>query len=279
LCGSIFPEVAGCFFQTPIGLRTRHLGFKIRDSFGHATTPDAGYFATELTALEGAEYVHGLPTFLPDGKHCLYIRVSRNAGRSGVYVGSVDAKPAEQSHQRILATLIAAGYADGNLVFMREGSLMAQPFDTDKLQLRGEPVVVAEHVGNMASFGYFSVSRAGVLTYRASAARALQATWFDRAGKQMGAAAETTPDQQLRLSPDGTRAGGRNGWAAGHGDIWLLDFSRGRAHAAHVPPGLRNAAGLVPGRKPYRFRGGRYLSLWKGSMKWAPAGPARKRSC
>jgi hypothetical protein len=136
------------------------------------------------------------------------ILVSRNAGRSGVYVGSVDAKPAEQSHQRILATLIAAGYADGNLVFMREGSLMAQPFDTDKLQLHGEPVVVAEHVGNMASFGYFSVSRAGVLTYRASAARALQATWFDREGKQMGAAAETTPDQQLRLSPDGTGAGG-----------------------------------------------------------------------
>jgi Tol biopolymer transport system component len=188
----------------------------------------SGGAATELTALEGGEYVHGLPTFLPDGEHFLYIRVSRNADRSGVYVGSVDAKPAEQSHQRILATLIAAGYAEGNLFSMREGALMAQPFDTARLQLRGEPVLVAEHVGNLASLGSFSASRAGVLAYRAApAAGTLQATWFNREGKQTETFGESSPDRGLRLSPDGTRAGGRDAAMGVRGDIWLLDFSRG----------------------------------------------------
>ena len=72
---------------------------------------------------------------------------------SGVYVGSLDVKPAEQSKERILATTLGAPYVDGNIFFLREGTLMAQPFDAGKLQLRGEPVPVAEHVGAELSSG------------------------------------------------------------------------------------------------------------------------------
>ena len=43
------------------------------------------------------------PILLPDGKHFLYTR-DYQAPESGIFVGSIDAKPAEQSRERIVAT-------------------------------------------------------------------------------------------------------------------------------------------------------------------------------
>ena len=98
---------------------------------------------------------------MPDGKHFVYT-ISGSPAVSGVYVGSLDVKPAEQSKERLLTTTLGAPYVDGNIFFLREGTLMAQPFDAGKLQLRGEPVPIAEHVGAELSAGYFAVSPTGV---------------------------------------------------------------------------------------------------------------------
>jgi eukaryotic-like serine/threonine-protein kinase len=190
----------------------------------------AGGVATEVVGIDAArgEGFAALPTFLPDGKHFLYLRTG-TPEIIGIYAGSLDAKPGEQSKERILATGLAAPYVDGNLFFLRDGTLMAQPFDAGKLQLQGEPVPVAEHVGAELSAGYFSVSPAGVLAYRtgASIAGGLQPTWFDRQGKVTGTFGQPGPDQGLSLSPDATRAVGRDALQAASGDIWLLDFARG----------------------------------------------------
>jgi Tol biopolymer transport system component len=112
---------------------------------------------------------------------------------------------------------------------MREGTLMVQPFDTGKLRLTGEPVPVAEHVGTVLSIGIFSVSHSGVLVYRtgASVGPAFQTTWFDREGKVSGTFGQPGPDQGVTLSPDGTKAAGRDAAQTGNGDIWLLDLARG----------------------------------------------------
>jgi eukaryotic-like serine/threonine-protein kinase len=53
-----------------------------------------------------------LPTFLPDGRHFLYLR-SGAAGSRNVYVGSVDAKPEEQDRTPLLKTDFAPSYAPG----------------------------------------------------------------------------------------------------------------------------------------------------------------------
>jgi eukaryotic-like serine/threonine-protein kinase len=186
----------------------------------------AGGIPTELTALD-RDLLHSQPTFLPDGKHFLYLR-SGTVDAAGIYVGSVDAKPADQSRERILATTFGAPYVDGNLFFMRDGTLMAQPFDAGRLQLRGEPVPVAEHVAALRLNGIFSVSPTGVLAYRTgTAAAGLQPTWFDRQGKQEGSFGERGPDQGFALSPDGTRAAVRDASPSAVGDIWRLDFERG----------------------------------------------------
>ena len=191
--------------------------------------PAVGGEPTEITEVDirRGESFHALPFFLPDGKHFLYLRGGTQE-IAGIYAGSLDAKPSEQSKERILATPFAAPYVQGNLFFLRESTLMVQPFDAGKLQFRGEAVPVAEHVGAELSLGYFSASLTGVLAYRTGAATGgLQTTWFDVDGKITGTFGEPGPDQGLVLSPDGTRAAGRDAAPQVRGDIWLLDFARG----------------------------------------------------
>ncbi len=190
----------------------------------------AGGTPTVLTEVDRShgDGLHALPTFLPDGKHFLYLRRGNRPDYRGIYVGSVDAKPAEQSLERILATNLGAPYVDGNLFFMRENTLMVQPFDAGKLQLRGEAVPVAEHLAMVGATGIFSVSASGVLAYRGGTSQAgLQPTWFDRQGNVLGTVGERGRDQGFVLSPDGTRAAVRDAPAPDSGDIWLLDLARG----------------------------------------------------
>jgi eukaryotic-like serine/threonine-protein kinase len=190
----------------------------------------AGGIPTDVSVIDSkrGETYHLIPTFLPDGKHFVYT-ISGSPEVSGVYVGSLDLKPAEQSKERILTTTLGAPYVGGNIFFLREGTLMAQPFDAGELQLRGEPVPIAEHVGAELSSGFFAVSPTGVLAYRTGAAvtAGLQHAWFDRAGKATGTFGELNNDSGVRLSPDGTRAAERDAGQQTRGDIWLLDFARG----------------------------------------------------
>ncbi len=190
----------------------------------------SGGVATDLTVVDTArgENFHALPVFLPDQKHFLYLRTG-SPEVAGIYAGSLDLKPADQPKQRILANSLAASYVDGNLFFMRDGTLMVQPFDAGKLQLTGDPVPVAEQVAVTGSIGIFSVSPTGVLAYRtgANSGGGFQTTWFGRDGRQMNTFGQPGPDQGLTLSPDGMRAAGRDALENANGDIWLLDFTRG----------------------------------------------------
>lgn len=190
----------------------------------------AGGVPTPITEVDRSrgETFHALPSFLPDGKHFVYLRVGTPDIR-GIYIGSLDAKPGEQSKERIIANQYAAPYVDGNLFFLRDGTLMTQPFDEKKLQLTGEAAPVAEHVGAEASAGWFSVSPTGVLAFRAGALEAggRLPTWFDAQGKQTGTFGERRPDGGYAISPDATRVGVRDAGTGVNGDIWLLEFARG----------------------------------------------------
>jgi eukaryotic-like serine/threonine-protein kinase len=190
-----------------------------------------GGIPTEVTVLDHArgETAHSQPTFLPDGKHFVYYRRGQ-PDIVGIYVGSLDAKPAEQSWERLLEnTFGLIYYAEGNLFFVREGTLLAQPFDQGRLKLHGDAVPVAEHVATERQSSMFSVSANGVLAYRSGVAAPAggQATWFDRQGKVVGTFGEPNQDTALVLFSDGTRAAVRGGLIQNRGDLWLLDFSRG----------------------------------------------------
>jgi Tol biopolymer transport system component len=195
--------------------------------------PAEGGVATDLTALDPSrqERQHVQPTFLPDGRHFIYFHPG-SPEYSGIYVGSLDVKPADQSRERLVATTFGGAWAPsatgagGHVFFLRDGTLMAQPFDAGRLKLTGEPVPVAERVGALTYNGFFSISANGTLAYRTGAPANRQLAWFDRQGKQSATAFEPAAYGDLSLSPDGTRAAILRG-PAGGSDIWLHDFTRG----------------------------------------------------
>jgi len=106
---------------------------------------------------------------------------------------------------------------------------MAQPFDTTRLELSGDPFPVAEQV-SISGGGDFSVSENGVLVYRTRNTAGSELAWFDRTGRQLetvGAPA-SYGDGDLSLSPDDKRvAVSRNDPQQRRNfDIWLLELGR-----------------------------------------------------
>ncbi|MEQ1760493.1 MAG: protein kinase [Vicinamibacterales bacterium] len=186
----------------------------------------AGGVPSAATALEDGDAGHARPSFLPDGKHFVY-RV-QGGPNDGIYVASLDA-PARTLLLKSPGSTNTL-YAQGHLLFMREETLMAQPFDLGRLTLTGEPLPIAEQVVRSTSSppsGVFSASDTGVLAYQAGEGSAgSRLVWFDRAGKQLAVLGEAAAYFDLDLSPDGRQASVslRGGGGA---DIWLYDVVRG----------------------------------------------------
>jgi Tol biopolymer transport system component len=192
--------------------------------------------ASPLTNVDRSrnEIIHVLPSFLPDGRHFIYYRSSRTPEHAGTYVGSIDTEPGKQDFRELLVNA-SAQYAPSSasspaqLLFLRGGTLMAQPFNPTRLQLTGEPIPVAEQVGSYLAYGFFSISANGILIYR-TRARDFQLTWLDRQGNAIGRVWEPGPYTSLSVSPDGARAVvSRNDlfqsttvW-----NLWMLDLARG----------------------------------------------------
>jgi Tol biopolymer transport system component/predicted Ser/Thr protein kinase len=177
------------------------------------------------------------PSFLPDGRHFLYLQASADKKKSAIYLGSVDDEPRQPKSKPLLASNWRAVYApsadpgNGYVLYLREGTLMAQPFDNRRLELRGQAAPVAEGVlDNEADtgLGAFSASANGTLVFQPRSAPDKQFTWYDREGAILGTAGDPGDYQDMALSPDGTRlaVNRRRGDAA---NIWLLDLSRGGA--------------------------------------------------
>jgi hypothetical protein len=169
------------------------------------------------------------PTFLPDGKHFLYLdwRYSTHDGRqNGVWIGSLDGDKA----QRLPLNSTNAYYSEGYLLFSREGDLVAQKFDLSRLELSGAVLPVARNIEYDTFFhdGMFTVSVDGTLVYgTVGAAVNTQLTWLDRNGKVVGTLGEPGVFQRQAISPDGKRVAVGIRFADARERIWIYDVERG----------------------------------------------------
>ncbi|HYM13462.1 MAG TPA: protein kinase, partial [Bryobacterales bacterium] len=189
--------------------------------------PAAGGEPQPLTSLDPAhgEFSHGWPQFLPDGKHFLFL-ARGSQEYAGVYLASLDSK----DRTRLVATASSAAYASGYLLFLRERTLVAQPFDLARLATTGEAVPVAEPVQSSGfSRARFSVSGTGVLVYDSGGSvNSSRLFWFDRAGKPLGPVGDPGEYTDVNLSPDDRRVtASRRDPQAGAVDIWLFELARG----------------------------------------------------
>jgi len=169
------------------------------------------------TATQALPYY---PFFLPDGRHFLYLR-ERN-----VYLGSLD----DSNHPRLIEDVGNAMFASGHLVYVRETTLVAQPFDADKLTLSGGAFPLAERIqiNTGSGAGAFSVSESGVLMYQVAGIAPSRLVWLDRGGRETGVIGEAGSYSEASLSADGSRvAVSMFGESRDDRDIWLFDVRRG----------------------------------------------------
>ena len=184
----------------------------------------------QLTTLDAGrhENSHRWPSFLPDGRHFLFTARSNEQENTAVYVGSLDSPETT----RLLTEQTNAVYASpGYLLFGRQGTLMAQRFDADKIQLSGEAFPVAGNIDQEtpSANAFFSVSKNGRVIAFHEASRSLdELTWFDREGKAQGTISSKGLYGWPRLSPDGRRlAVWMPDSESGNRDIWLVDVGNG----------------------------------------------------
>jgi Tol biopolymer transport system component len=160
---------------------------------------------TELDAARD-ETGHIYPQMLPDGRHFLYVRASRTQERDDLFVGSLDAAPAAQATRSALpirtVPLLSRSPAGGvDLLFVRDGTLMAQALDATSMTLSGAAFAVAEGVGQVSVEG-------DTLAFRAPGTpQGGVPTWFARSGHRLGGVFATPIPPILfpQLSPDGKR--------------------------------------------------------------------------
>jgi len=124
---------------------------------------------TEVTRTAAGELHHELPVFLPDGRHFLYFRHTRDPEQVGIFIGDLNAPPSDQPQTRLLAADDGLLYledpkgGDGFVLFAQRGTLHAQRFDAGGLPLRGSPFDIAADVSGGGVDGRLSAARSGSL--------------------------------------------------------------------------------------------------------------------
>jgi Tol biopolymer transport system component len=226
---------------------------------------ESGGASSQVTTLDGArsEIAHLWPQFLPDGKHFLYLAFGTAPGAGAIYAASLDSK----ERKLILNNTTDAIYASpGYLLFNRQGTLMAQPFDAARLQLGGEAVPIAEGVLAIQITGRaaFTVSDNGVLAYRSGGGTVpLTLAWVSRNGTEQRIAAPAHNYVLPRLSPDGQRLA--VGIEEAEGQIWVYDLSRD-ALTRLTFEGTGNVDPVwTPDGKRIVFKGNRNRLFWQPS--------------
>ena len=191
--------------------------------------PSSGGVPVQLTALDTAkgETSHRFPFFLPGGKTYLYVRVSGGNDAVGIFARSVD----ENTDKLIVEASSFALYARGHLLYARDQTLMAQPFDPDNLSLTGEAYPVAEDVAassRLTAGMMFSTSDQGTLLYQQeSGGDGVQLAWYDRLGRKTGTIGGLGQYGHVRISPDGRQlAVSETDTKTRASDIWIYDLTR-----------------------------------------------------
>jgi Tol biopolymer transport system component len=150
---------------------------------------------------------HRWPYFLPDGEHFLYLSAPAGACSEGdeIHFASLGSR----RDILLMQACTSLAFADGRLIYWRDGNLVAQPFDPFRGIVSAAPVAIVEHAAFDSSFGFspFSASNDGKLLYvTGQGPVGAQLVWFDRTGKILGTLGEANAAySSVAISPDGSR--------------------------------------------------------------------------
>lgn len=191
-----------------------------------------GGTAEPVTTLnrERMETTHRWATFLPDGRHFLFMAGGHSSAAGSethaIYLGDLDS---DETRLLVHARSNPA-YSSGHLLYMRGQVLLAHPFNPDSLELIGDPLPIAEHIEYDGRYfrGVFSVSNNGVLVYRSGTIdRSSELVWLDRSGVEIGRIGGRATHGNLSVSTDGTKVVYQlEEPGKGTHDLWIYDVKR-----------------------------------------------------
>jgi Tol biopolymer transport system component len=171
---------------------------------------------------------HRWPKFLPDGKHFLYATQARV--RTSDFLGAIYVSSLDSSVNKLLIKASSnVDYGGGAILYVRQKSVVAQPFNLSTLDIAGDPTPAAERIefSGDKSHGSFSISENGVLTYQITGNNSKLLAMYDRSGKKTKEVGDRTVQYFARLSPDGTKvAFDSRDQSVGTADIWIYDVIR-----------------------------------------------------
>jgi serine/threonine-protein kinase len=184
--------------------------------------PPAGGDAEPVSTLAKGEAAHRWPQILPGGREVLFTSFKFARGVEGT---NVELLSLRDGRRKILQRGATYGryLPSGHLVYVREGTLFAAPFDLKAMEFRGAALPILSEVWYNTTFGSSDVdfSATGTLLYRASGAVSYAVQLLDTKGGAQTLMAARGDYSFERLSPDGTRLA-----LTSSGDIWVYEWRR-----------------------------------------------------
>ncbi len=149
-------------------------------------------------------------------------------------------------------------------MWQRGGTLVAQQFDADALQLIGDVRTLTDRVA-MMGVGLLNAAVSGELLLYGEGGSVSQFTWFDRAGKPLGVVGEPGEYLYFRLSPNGHRVVISRAKSGGR-DLWLLETNRGVTNRFTSTPGNKAFSIWSPDGQTIVFGSGFPLNLFRKAV-------------
>jgi Tol biopolymer transport system component len=221
-----------------------------------------------FTTLGKGEEAHHWPSFLPDGRHFVFLGDAPTTAGHTLRLGSLDSG---SSVEIVHAVSNVSFVPPDLLLFVRAGTLLAQRFDPRSGKARGEPVPLGAPIARLGDqHEYDFGASAGVLAFRTRAPET-RLTWIDRTGKRLESVGEPQLYSGFRISPDGRRVVyARRDRDERPENIWVLDLARGSVtRVSSTPDGDFNPAWSPDGSRVYfsSYRGGK-----QGDVYATPSG-------
>ena len=209
------------------------------DTIIFTPNPGAGLFRVAaaggepkpLTELREGEASHRWPQVLPGGKAAIF---SSSTSTSNFDDANIELVMLETGERKVLhrGGSSARYVASGHLVYAREATLFAAPFDLRRLELTGSPAPVLEGIASNPFHGsaQFDVSANGLLVYLGGGQQLYRykMVWVDRDGNPTPLTEEEKTYGEPHFSPDGSKLAvqvyesGRT-----NADVWVYDLKRG----------------------------------------------------
>ena len=241
-------------------------------STGLVRIPSGGGAPTPLTQLgtKDVEIRHAWPQVLPGSHEVLFTIYHTDPSLEGDItdgdVGVVVQKTGERKpvhHGGFRSRYLSSGH----LVYLRENTLWAVPFDLGRLAVTGNPQPVLEEVNGVD----FDVSSTGTLAYvssRMELSDPYAIWWMDGAGQTTPLHATPGLYENLRFSPDGKRLAFELATSGSRSDIWVKDLERDTTSRLTHPPGRNNTPLWTPDGESIVFDSN---SQPASGLYWVPA--------